>query len=249
MTTALLAISLVLHAAFFATLAVVTIVDLRTLRIPNALVITLIALWAIRLLLAASLSELVAAPFEPTTPLSEPTALSPEFAALFLNCGQQPNLAQSLIGGLVLGGGSLAVALAFERITQRPSMGGGDIKLLFAVGLWLGVERGLACLFIACLVSLALAFILPRIGWRPPSDDEASRLETTRPDTTQPESTQPESATSHQGEPSDSNGREAFARSNSDAHPESFAASEFQATVPFGPAIAIGAAAAFFLQI
>ena len=68
-------------------------------------------------------------------------------------------LGDGLVGALVLGGGSLAVSIAFERLAQRPSMGGGDIKLLAVVGLFLGWERGLWCLFAACLVVLVMQMV------------------------------------------------------------------------------------------
>ena len=68
-------------------------------------------------------------------------------------------LGDGLVGALVLGGGSLAVSIAFERLAQRPSMGGGDIKLLAVIGLFLGWERGLWCLFAACLVVLVIQVV------------------------------------------------------------------------------------------
>jgi len=48
--------------------------------------------------------------------------------------------ADSLIG-LIAGGGSLyLVAWAYERITGREGLGGGDIKLLAMIGAWMGWE-------------------------------------------------------------------------------------------------------------
>ena len=38
-------------------------------------------------------------------------------------------------------------------------MGGGDIKLLAVVGLFLGWERGLWCLFAACLIVLVMQMV------------------------------------------------------------------------------------------
>ena len=64
-----------------------------------------------------------------------------------------------LVAPPVLGGGSLAVSIAFERLAQRPSMGGGDFKLLAVIGLFLGWERGLWCLFAACLVVLVIQVV------------------------------------------------------------------------------------------
>jgi leader peptidase (prepilin peptidase)/N-methyltransferase len=38
--------------------------------------------------------------------------------------------------------------------THKASFGGGDVKLLAALGLFLGVEKGLLCLLVACVVSI-----------------------------------------------------------------------------------------------
>jgi leader peptidase (prepilin peptidase) / N-methyltransferase len=58
---------------------------------------------------------------------------------------------ESLIG-LIAGGGSLfAVAWAYETITKREGMGGGDVKLLAMIGAWLGWKAVLFTLFFASL--------------------------------------------------------------------------------------------------
>ncbi len=55
----------------------------------------------------------------------------------------------SLIG-LVAGGGSLfLVAFAYEALTKREGMGGGDVKLLAMIGAWLGWKAVLFTLFFA----------------------------------------------------------------------------------------------------
>ena len=44
-------------------------------------------------------------------------------------------------------------------MTHRESFGGGDIKLMAALGLFLGADRGLICLLAACVLSLLYALI------------------------------------------------------------------------------------------
>jgi len=44
----------------------------------------------------------------------------------------------SLIGALAGGGALYGVAVAYERLTGRQGMGGGDIKLLAMIGAWMG---------------------------------------------------------------------------------------------------------------
>jgi leader peptidase (prepilin peptidase)/N-methyltransferase len=57
----------------------------------------------------------------------------------------------SLIG-LLAGGGSLyLVAVAYEALTKREGMGGGDVKLLAMIGAWLGWKAILFTLFFASL--------------------------------------------------------------------------------------------------
>jgi len=61
------------------------------------------------------------------------------------------SVVQSLIG-LAAGGGSLfLVAWAYEAITKREGMGGGDVKLLAMIGAWLGWKAVLFTLFFGSL--------------------------------------------------------------------------------------------------
>ena len=57
------------------------------------------------------------------------------------------------------------VTAVYEAVTKKRAMGGGDIKLLAVVGLFLGLERGVVCLFAACVVSLVFAIVLPHTRW------------------------------------------------------------------------------------
>lgn len=133
-------------------------IDLRERRIPNKLVVTMAALWlGVRVLLAVMAVACSVGAFGSGVQAGDAPS-----AAAFATMGIFPfglTLIDGLVGALVLGGGLLAVSIAFERFAQRPSMGGGDIKLLAVVGLFLGWERGLWCLFAACLVVLAMQAI------------------------------------------------------------------------------------------
>lgn len=60
----------------------------------------------------------------------------------------------SLLGGFAVGGGLLLIVLAFEKIRKVEAMGGGDLKLLFATGLYLGWKGNLLCLFAACILGI-----------------------------------------------------------------------------------------------
>ena len=60
--------------------------------------------------------------------------------------------------GLVFGGGILLVSILMDRILKKESLGGGDIKLLAVIGLYLGFIGSLFALLAACL--LGLLFLL-----------------------------------------------------------------------------------------
>lgn len=145
-------------ALFLVLLIWASAVHLRERRVPNKLVAAIAITWAAtRVLLVAAL---VCAPSGADGNAAAAWIAQP--VALVATMGIPPfdlTLEGGLMGALVLGGGSLAASVAFEAITRRASMGGGDIKLLAVVGLFLGWERGLWCLFAACLASVAVRTI------------------------------------------------------------------------------------------
>lgn len=145
-------------ALFLVLLVWASAIDLRERRIPNKLVVAMAALWlAVRVLLAVMVAACSAGAFGVDAQMGNAAS-----AASVVTMGTFPfdlTLIDGLAGALVLGGGSLAASIAFEHFAQRPSMGGGDIKLLAVVGLFLGWERGLWCLFAACLVVLVMQVV------------------------------------------------------------------------------------------
>ncbi len=142
-------------ALFLVLLAWASAIDLRERRIPNKLVAAMAVLWlAVRVLLAVMAAACCAAGFGSGAQIGDAALVASATMMRMIPFGL--TLGDGLVGALVLGGGSLAVSIAFERLAQRPSMGGGDIKLLAVVGLFLGWERGLWCLFAACLVVLVM---------------------------------------------------------------------------------------------
>ena len=142
-------------ALFLVLLAWASAIDLRERRIPNKLVAAMAVLWlAVRVLLAAMAAACCAAGFGSGAQIGDAAVVASAMMMRMIPFGL--TLGDGLVGALVLGGGSLAVSIAFEHLAKRPSMGGGDVKLLAAVGLFLGWERGLWCLFAACLVVLVM---------------------------------------------------------------------------------------------
>ena len=145
-------------ALFLVLLAWASAIDLRERRIPNKLVAAMAVLWfAVRVLLAAMAAACCAAGFGADAQIGDAALVASAAMMRMIPVGL--TLGDGLVGALVLGGGSLAASIAFECLAQRPSMGGGDVKLLAVVGLFLGWERGLWCLFAACLVVLVMQVV------------------------------------------------------------------------------------------
>ena len=69
-----------------------------------------------------------------------------------------------LLVGVIFGGGLLLLSLLMDRILKRDSLGGGDIKLYFVVGLYLGIAATLFSLLLACVLGLLFAFLRKRFG-------------------------------------------------------------------------------------
>lgn len=72
-------------------------------------------------------------------------------------------LAEAVLGGFALGGGLLVFTLAYEALASADqALGGGDIKLVFALGFALGLGRGALVLMLACAVFALYAGLLGR---------------------------------------------------------------------------------------
>ena len=50
--------------------------------------------------------------------------------------------------------------MIMDKILKKESLGGGDIKLLFMVCLYVGTYEGLLILFLSCLIGLLFVVIL-----------------------------------------------------------------------------------------
>ena len=67
-------------------------------------------------------------------------------------------LRDGLLGGVIVAGALLLLSLLFDRLTGKESLGGGDIKLFFAAGLYLGLAGSLFNLILSCFTGLLFAF-------------------------------------------------------------------------------------------
>ncbi|MCQ2529899.1 MAG: prepilin peptidase [Lachnospiraceae bacterium] len=104
--------------------------DLTSYKIPDKYILGIIGNWMVPYLLY---------PFFPG-------------GDFFLPVGQV--LSAIFVSGLVL-----IVAVASDRVLKKKSLGGGDVKLIFAVSLYLGTDCSLFMVLIACILGLISAFL------------------------------------------------------------------------------------------
>lgn len=135
MTAPALMATLAAFVGLFALLLAAAVGDIRRRSVSNRLVAAIIVLWVLwrGALLAAALAG---------------------------GAGVMPVLAGSLeavVSAAIIGGGMLLFTTAYERVRGDFAFGGGDIKLLAAVALFLGVTPTLFVLGASCAVSLVFA--------------------------------------------------------------------------------------------
>ena len=81
-------------------------------------------------------------------------------AIIFNILGQGISVKDSLEGGLICGGGMLALIYLIELIIKKEAMGGGDIKLFGMIGLFLGVKLGLLTILLSVYVGAIYGIII-----------------------------------------------------------------------------------------
>ena len=81
------------------------------------------------------------------------------FSILFVS-DKKTYVINGLLGGFAIAGFILVMSLIMDRILGKESLGGGDIKLLFMVCLYLGPFKGLLDLFVSCVIGLGFVILL-----------------------------------------------------------------------------------------
>ena len=66
---------------------------------------------------------------------------------------------QLVINGLSVSLPLLILVLIMEKILKKEAMGGGDIKLVFVTGLYLGWQQNLFMLLVACIIGIIFAYV------------------------------------------------------------------------------------------
>ncbi len=73
-----------------------------------------------------------------------------------------PQVGLTLLTAIGFGGAVLLLCLFMDKILKKESMGGGDLKLLFLLGLFFDLPCCLLLLILACLVGLGVAWLTVR---------------------------------------------------------------------------------------
>ena len=73
------------------------------------------------------------------------------------------NLLSGILPGLAIGGGVLVLSLIMDKILQKDTMGGGDIKLLAVLGLYFSFAECLLMLILACVIGIVIASVLMKV--------------------------------------------------------------------------------------
>lgn len=115
---------------------------------------TLVGLLFVCILLACSYSELNGCKI-PNGFIIAGIALK---ALSFLFCEDKAAEAKSaLLGGFAIVAAVLLISFVLEKIFKRTAIDAGDIKLLFVAGIFLGWEKNLLCIIVACLSGVIFA--------------------------------------------------------------------------------------------
>lgn len=172
--------------AFLVVLLCASFIDIRERIIPNRVVLAGIALWCVSLLVQAV--GAIQGPFF----VQEPScAVGPVFGGVTssfatnvllgglseLAGASSSNLVESIlftaasnvIGAFGVSLFALACSLAISFFRGGESLGAGDVKLLFPIGLFAGFEGGIVALGVACVASLLYCVARFAVG-RPAHD-------------------------------------------------------------------------------
>lgn len=149
------------YCALAAVLLGLSLVDLATMTIPNGFILAGLVVWALYIAASAfaAFSGLWILVYGDVIGTAPATCAASIFGAL-LGEGWVALALDGLVGGLLLGGGMLALSLVFDSVLGKESLGGGDVKLLFVVGLFTGAPLGLVMLMVACVIGLLCAALL-----------------------------------------------------------------------------------------
>ena len=150
-----LGVPAIMYCALAVILLGLSLVDLDSMTIPNAFIIAAIVVWVLGVAASAvaPASSLVAAP----AVTNQVAAIGAAQSQAFL--GQ---LVEGALGAIVMGVLLLLFSMAFEKVTGKVGFGGGDVKLIFAAGLYIGLPLSVFSIIVSCILGLVIAAVLQR---------------------------------------------------------------------------------------
>lgn len=143
-----LTVHTVVAVVLFCLLLTLSLVDLDSMIIPDRFIAAAAVLWAV------SLPGIFREDFITYQTYGNEALFS---LSLFGVRGLLGAYVKGIAGAVALGGGMLLLSLVFDQVTGKESLGGGDVKLFFSAGLFLGPWAGLLCLLLSCLIGLVFA--------------------------------------------------------------------------------------------
>lgn len=142
-----------LHLCFFSILYLVTITDIIDQIIPDSALLVAIVVRVVAFVLNYKYD------FYGGEHGSEVHALWMELLGLFVD-------------GIAVSLPLLILVLIMEKLLKKDAMGGGDIKLLFVTGLYLGWERNILVIFFACIIGIITASIQQKMAGESASEED-----------------------------------------------------------------------------
>lgn len=67
-----------------------------------------------------------------------------------------------LLGGFLIAGSLMILSIVFDKLTGKESLGGGDIKLFFMTGLYMGMLESLFCLILSCILGIVFSLVIKK---------------------------------------------------------------------------------------
>ena len=117
-----------------------SITDLETYEIPDGYIISGILIW-----IAGAAAEFVIYPLSCSQPL------------------RLIDIGHHLAAGVICGGVMLLLSLIMDRLLKKESLGGGDIKLFFMLGLYMTYFGVYGLIFLSAVIGLLMLPVIKRI--------------------------------------------------------------------------------------
>lgn len=80
-------------------------------------------------------------------------------AAELILSGGIRGLGRGVAPGLIIAGAVLVLSLIMDKVLKKDTMGGGDIKLLFVIGMYLSLPQCLFMVMAACIVGIVMGAV------------------------------------------------------------------------------------------